>query len=259
MKKELTAEQINQLFSICEKYDVKYYDVQIELVDHMACQIEAIWETKPQLSFDDALYKVLKEFGVDPLFHASYGSLLPTPFTKFFTNNISVFDEVKKSKEKELVQKYSRLQRKYLGEFIKLPKIILTITLVLVVYFILQNSPNSTTTSLWIVGAYSVFLLLFLFVFYPKSLRLNLVSNKSFLLFKHYNEKKRQTLFCFWGSINLLLVFTNHSNEIGSQIMNALFASILSLFIIASMVMAIYIPRRIKEDFMVQFPQFSIS
>jgi hypothetical protein len=255
-ERKLTEKQIEQLFAVCEKYEVRYYDVQIELVDHIACKIEAMWRTEPQLSFDEALFSVLKEFGVDPLFHASYRSLLDSPFPKSIFNSPSFFEEIKKSKEKELVQKYTRIQRKYMAEFFKLPKIILTSALTFILYFILQHSSNNIKASLWLVSIYSVILLLFLFVFYPESLRLEPISCKSFLLFKHYKEKKWYTLISFWGVLNLLSVFSSHKKEINLQVGNLLFSLFLSLFIISSVVMAIYIPRRIKEDFTHEFPQF---
>ena len=223
-ERKLTEEEINQLFAICEKYEVKFYDVQIELVDHIACTIEAKWSTAPQLSFDEALFIVLKQFGVDHLFHARNGSLLTSPFPKLIFNKPSVFEQIKKSKEKELIQKYSRIQGKYVAEFFKLPKIILTAALTFILYFILQHSANNIDASLWMVGIYSVILLLFLFVFYPGSLRLNLVCNKSFLLFKHYKEKKWLTLIAFIGVLNLLSVFNTHKNEMNAQVGNLLFA-----------------------------------
>lgn len=254
--RKLTEEQIDQLFAVCEKYEVKYYDVQIELVDHIACTIEEVWTTEPQLSFEEALFIVLKEFGVDPLFHASDGSLLSSPFPKFIFNKPAVFEQIKKSKEKELIQKYSRIHQKYMGEFFKLPKIILTASLGFILYFILQHSANAINASLWMVGIYSVILLLFLFVFYPESLRINLESNKSFLLFKHYKEKKWQTFIVFFGVLNLLSAFNTHKSEMNAPVGNLLFACSLSLFIIASVVMAVYIPRRMKDDFEKEFPQF---
>jgi len=60
----LTNEQIRQLHAFCYKHSVRYYDVQVELVDHLANAIEAQMEGNPQLSFEDALRIVYKSFGV---------------------------------------------------------------------------------------------------------------------------------------------------------------------------------------------------
>lgn len=40
MNKQLTEEQIADLFLFCEENGVRYYEVQIELVDHLASAIE---------------------------------------------------------------------------------------------------------------------------------------------------------------------------------------------------------------------------
>lgn len=60
----LTNEQIQALHAFCYKHSVRYYDVQVELVDHLANAIEAQQEANPTLSFEDALRNVYKGFGV---------------------------------------------------------------------------------------------------------------------------------------------------------------------------------------------------
>lgn len=255
--KTLTPQQIKHLHEFCEFHNVKYYDVQIELVDHLASAIEKRWETNPKLTFEDALVDVAEQFGVDPNFHISFGSLLPQPTGYYTANNSEGFDNIRAAKEKELWRKYNRIQRKYIGDFFKLPKILLTFLLAFIVYFLLQQSGDAEKTSLIIVGLYFVILLLFLFAFYPNSLRWPTSNSKPFLLFKHYKSRKWQTLSAFWGIINLLVLCTNLKSKMGAQISNLLFAALFSFFIIVSFVTTIYIPRRIKEDFQNEFPQFT--
>lgn len=60
----LTNEQIQSLFTFCEKHFVKYYDVQVELVDHLANAIELEMQNDPKLTFERALEKVHQSFGV---------------------------------------------------------------------------------------------------------------------------------------------------------------------------------------------------
>lgn len=64
MKKELTEEQVAQLFAFTRKHYVEYYDVQVELVDHLASSIETEWEKNPEISFDSALNNVFSGFGI---------------------------------------------------------------------------------------------------------------------------------------------------------------------------------------------------
>ncbi len=60
--KSLTKEETQELFNLVERHDIKYYDVQIEIVDHYASAIEEIWENEPDLSFLDAQKQVYREF-----------------------------------------------------------------------------------------------------------------------------------------------------------------------------------------------------
>lgn len=60
----LTKEQIEYLFAFCRKHWVNYYDVQIELVDHLANAIEDKIAANPKLAFEEALTQTHKSFGV---------------------------------------------------------------------------------------------------------------------------------------------------------------------------------------------------
>ncbi len=59
----LTKEQIDSLFDFCRAQGVKYYDVQVELVDHLANGIEEELAEHPDWSFQKALAVVFASFG----------------------------------------------------------------------------------------------------------------------------------------------------------------------------------------------------
>jgi hypothetical protein len=64
-KTALTDDQISQLFAFCEKHCVRYYDLQVELVDHLADAVTAEMDKEnAHLTFDEALEKVYATFGV---------------------------------------------------------------------------------------------------------------------------------------------------------------------------------------------------
>ena len=52
---KLTAEQIEQLYVFTRQHYVEYYDLQTELVDHLANAIEQQWESNPKLTFEMVL------------------------------------------------------------------------------------------------------------------------------------------------------------------------------------------------------------
>lgn len=59
----LTQEQITQLYDFCAANGVDHYDMQVELVDHLANAIERKMAGHPEWSFEDALYVVFASFG----------------------------------------------------------------------------------------------------------------------------------------------------------------------------------------------------
>ena len=61
---KLTSAQIDQLYTFTKQHYVEYYDLQTELVDHLANAIELEWESNPTLSFETLLNKEFKKFVV---------------------------------------------------------------------------------------------------------------------------------------------------------------------------------------------------
>ena len=62
--KKLTSEQIQSLYDFTAAHFVEWYDLQTELVDHLANGIEEKWQDDPKLSFHEALNFEFKKFGV---------------------------------------------------------------------------------------------------------------------------------------------------------------------------------------------------
>lgn len=61
---ELSEEQVEMLFAFAKKKHVHWYDLQFELVDHLAVCIEEKMEADTRLSFTTALEQVYKSFGI---------------------------------------------------------------------------------------------------------------------------------------------------------------------------------------------------
>lgn len=60
----LTEVQIDALYEFVKKKYVDYYDVQLELVDHLASEVEQHMAANPAVSFDSALQQVYSGFGL---------------------------------------------------------------------------------------------------------------------------------------------------------------------------------------------------
>jgi hypothetical protein len=235
----LTTEQINYLFDFCRMRSVYHYDLQVELVDHLASAIEQKLEERPTLSFDDALKSEFKQFGI-------YG-----------------FSKIKETKQKELKRKYTRLQWKYIQEFFQLPKIILTVAVTVALFLIFRISENDLKVSLIFLAIYLVILIVFLTVLYPKKFRLTLIPGKSFLLYDHFKTMKMSIFAAGSLPVSIFNILINRHNTFNLNIAltNNIYGEFLSAFLITlfgifMVAMATYIPQRIKEDFTRDYPQF---
>jgi hypothetical protein len=112
---KLTPAQIEQLYTFTKQHYVEYYDLQTELVDHLANAIELEWESNPTLSFETLLNKEFKKFGV-------FG-----------------FMDVVEEKQKAMNKKYNNWVWNHFKAFFKLPKIIGTLLSVLLLFHMMKS------------------------------------------------------------------------------------------------------------------------
>lgn len=234
-ERKLTNEETDRLFDFCRKHGVHYYDLQIELVDHLAEAIENYWEQDPNRPFQQALNQSYKQFG------------------------IFSFSRIKDQKEKALRKKYNRLSWMFVGGFFKLPRIILTIALSLFVFTLLQFVENDGI----IIGTYCFlflpFGLFYYFYYFPKKLQLKIVSGKMFLINEHLKNINSQIISAILISFQSFTIYNSFSNGISSWAVQLLIVTgivVLSAFTYATY---FYVPKKIREHFKEQFPQFQIA
>jgi len=235
-ERKLTEEEIDQLFGFCQKHFVPEYDLQIELVDHLASGIEVQWLENPSLPFPVALNNTFNKFGI-------FG-----------------FSKIKTQKEKELYQKYRHLFWQYTLEFYKLPKIIMTFAITLLLFSIYRVINNFYWVTVPIFVSILIFDLLYLFWIYPRKYKIKTAEGKSFVLINYL--KSRQV------GINLVLQIPlqgiqllDHFNY--SYLNNHTLMFISSLLLVSLGILLyvyfIVLPVKIREHFTEQFPQFVIS
>ncbi|SDW17364.1 hypothetical protein SAMN05444411_101209 [Lutibacter oricola] len=107
---KLTSHHIQELHKFTRAHYVEHFDVQTELVDHLANDIEAIWQEKPNLTFDEAKTISFKKFGV-------YG-----------------FMNIVEKRTNALYKKYWRLVWSIFKSYFKLPQVISVFILFILVY-----------------------------------------------------------------------------------------------------------------------------
>ena len=110
----LTENQIEALYKFTRQHYVYHYDVQTELVDHLANDIEEIWQEYPKLSFEQARDKSFKKFGI-------FG-----------------FMDVIEAKQKQMNKRYWKIILRFVKEWFSFPKIASTVSFFLLLFLLLK-------------------------------------------------------------------------------------------------------------------------
>jgi hypothetical protein len=121
----LSKEQIAQLFLFTEKKFVRGYDLQIELVDHLAERIEEEMEANPAVGFDLALQKVYAGFGI-------FG-----------------FAKIVQQKSLEVSKTNNRIWINEVKQFFTIPKVFLLVCLIIVTYTLSGIVSNASLIYFW--------------------------------------------------------------------------------------------------------------
>ena len=230
---KLTTAQIEQLYTFTRQHYVEWYDLQTELVDHLAHAIEERWQENPSLSFTDALKSEFKKFGV-------FG-----------------FMDVVEAKQKFLQKKYNQIVLSHIKTFFTLPKIMLTSAATGFLFLTLTNIQYSKEMVLLWIG------ILIVFVFYV------LISNR-LRRKRHIKENQKRWLFddiihqygSFAGFIvlplNIFLQIFNHAElYLGSAFAPSIMSFFLVLMTIFIYVIFVSIPSRSKEYLLRTYPEYS--
>lgn len=112
---KLTEPQIEDLYAFTRKHFVEYYDLQTELVDHLANDIENMWLKNPKMSFDEARDKAFKKFGI-------FGFMEPI-----------------EQKQKAMNKKYLKYFWNELKAWFGIPKIVMTLAIFLLFYILFST------------------------------------------------------------------------------------------------------------------------
>ncbi|AHW61915.1 hypothetical protein SAMN05444285_11266 [Draconibacterium orientale] len=235
MNRTLTKEETEHLFKVCENHDVPQYDLQIELVDHLASLVEQHWVEKPEDPFKYAVYKALQKFG-------------PTGF-----------QQVKQQKQRALTRKYNRILWHYLLEFYHWPKTLLTLALTLAVVLLFKIVHQLH----WLFAIYILVLVCGNLIYHLRYKSINETtpnSEKSFLLLNQLKHIQYFAMFLCQLPIWANLPFQILEKQSISMPTNFIILFPVAFFIVSSTIVLFaylfYIPQKIKQHFTQQFPEF---
>jgi hypothetical protein len=111
----LTAYEIQNLYNFTRKHFVEHYDLQTELVDHLANDIEELYIENPKLNFIEARDLAFKKFGV-------FG-----------------FMNVVTARQRAMNKRYYRYLWHYFKEWFRLPQIMVLISIFIICFISLSS------------------------------------------------------------------------------------------------------------------------
>ena len=228
---KLNSQQIDQLYAFTRQHYVEWYDLQTELVDHLANDIESIWEENPKLTFNQVRNQSFKKFGI-------FG-----------------FNDVVEKKRKSLNKKYWILVWKYFKEFFTLPKVILTFLLIGITYALFNLVINKDTLVTIYFGLF--FLTIFSFMYYNQKRTKASIKQTGKKWLYHDSIKDMGGVLSLMGTIPSLynlLVDESKWSQI-NVLITSIFIVLLSLLIY---ILIKIIPARLEEEIIQQYPEYKL-
>ncbi len=227
---KLTQPQIEDLFVFTRKHYVEWIDLQTELVDHLANDIETIWKEQPNLSYREARDKSFKKFGV-------FG-----------------FMDVVEARGKSLNKKYLKLIWGVFKQYFKLPQLLFTLFLFITIY-----------SSFYFINSYTWVYALLGFAVYGvllyRTIQLNKIkkqrfkkTNKKWLLEEYVlNVGNGGSLGCLWLQIPLNIDVHNLP-----QTYSIVMAFFLICYLILIYIVVFVLPSKIEEILINEYPEYKL-
>jgi hypothetical protein len=232
---QLSPEQISLIYDFCYEHDVLEYEIQTELVDHLATAIEVQLAEKPEIPFKEALIDAFyQDFGIHGL------------------------REIIKSKRKSFRNQYNQLFLRFLGSFFQLPRIILTLAMILTLFSTLHFLEQRRIVLLISIGILFVFYVLFgILDYFTSRYKIKLENQeKSFLIVDYFNRLKLRVNQSGSVLYFLMLFFFKPLKSNQPAWIDLLGCTLIVLLFIAFYALMFYMPKLVKQHFTEQFPQF---
>ena len=229
--KTLNKEQVDILYEFTRKHYVEWYDLQTELVDHLAHGIEEQWAVNPQLDFEQALKNEFKKFGI-------YG-----------------FSDIVEQKSNALSKFYRKEVWKSFKNYFKLPKIIVTLFSIWALFKIFHTFENKNYILIPIVVGLFGFQLYHLINESRKQKKKKKATGKAWLFENVLNQ--------MGGLIHLfnLGIYFPHifdSNREWSLFGEIIFSTCVVLYFLMFYVAVNVVSPAIKEKFSKEYPEYKL-
>jgi hypothetical protein len=230
---KLTETQIENLYKFTRQHYVYHYDVQTELVDHLANDIEEIWLETPKLSFEQARDKSFKKFGI-------FG-----------------FMDVVEKKEWQMTKKYLKLVFKFIKEWFGLPKIVLTMVL-FYGFYQLQKMEYAYNIYTGIFVALMILQILFMIVKGQKLKRKQKETGKKWMFEQIISVNGMANVFVMLFYFFDFLFTSSKDFLMMGDIRKFLSAFLITFVIILGHITLVVIPKKANQLLLETYPEFKM-
>ncbi len=230
---KLSLEQIDRLYQFTRQHYVEWYDLQTELVDHLANAIEQQWEENPKISFEDALQIEFKKFGI-------FG-----------------FMDVVEQRQLALNKRYNKIVWKHFKAFFTIPKVVSTFLAIGLCFYILISLSKQAGIIInsFLIGAILIFCFTTIFkrVKYNKTAK---ISGKKWLF--------KEVIFGYSNLAGMgylpiqFLVHFDFNSEIGT--LKAMFFSVLIILMyLLDYIVLFEIPSKAEDYLKETYPEYEYA
>jgi len=228
---KINQSQVDQLYLFTRQHFVEYYDLQTELVDHLANAIEAQWQLTPSRTFDEALQIEFKKFGV-------FG-----------------FSDVVQKRHVALEKKYRKIVWGHFKTFFQLPQIIGTFSAVGILFLMLKMSSNSILIFSILLGLVVIYYFFELF----RNVRIRNRTNKDRprkWLFKEILTGYRQSAGLVFLPLQILVHFRTIFDNDYILFLGSFLLISLALY---QYIVSIIIPNKAEQYLIETYPEYEFS
>ncbi len=233
MELKVNQEQLDRLYRFTREHFVEHYDLQTELVDHLSNAIEEQWRENPKISFEDALQKEFKKFGI-------FG-----------------FSDVVEERSKALSKKYHLLIWKHFKAFFSIPKIAVTATLIVGLFYFFKYI---FFYELMTLGMVFWFLALIAFLIYErKKMKKRKKQTGKKWMFEEiiYGYGSFSGVFAF--PLHLINIFSNQGSGVPNDYILWGISVFLVLLFLGTYIIVKVIPSKAEEYLKQTYPEYSLS
>lgn len=227
---KLSKEQIQELYIFTRQHFVEHFDVQTELVDHLANDIEQILTEKPTLSFNEAKMMSFKKFGV-------FG-----------------FMEVLEESSKALNKKYWKLVWDIFKNYFKLPQLLSVFLIFATIYTGFLFVPNHSWIYMFLGFGIAAFLLVRLIQLQKIKKQRFKKTSKKWLLEEYILNAGNIGAFGYL----IFQIPINLKMQLDSVLLIIIASLFFTCYIMFTYIIAFVLPLKVEEILIKQYPEYKL-